>query len=152
MSKWVMQAHFRHLCFNSFPMVLRIFQAIGFWSLQSLSEHSGIHRDSNSQMGAPLGVWGFIPSHFLHSRASFLAHNLASPCLGCKSKARVTTCNLPNLSSKCCETLQPNYSVTFYYHPCSLTSCLPCFVFNYKSSSSSPFHGPKSSQLVFQML
>jgi hypothetical protein len=48
---------------------------------------------------APLGVWGFIPSHFPHtpksmwhdSWASLFAHNLASPYLGREPKARVAT-------------------------------------------------------------
>ncbi len=49
-------------------------------------------------MGVHLGVWGFIPSHSLHSRdhvmwlpASFLACNLANMCLSREAKARVTT-------------------------------------------------------------
>jgi len=49
MSKWVMQAHFKHLHFSNFPMVWKTLRTIGFWSLQSLSKHSRVHRDSNSQ-------------------------------------------------------------------------------------------------------
>jgi hypothetical protein len=40
---------------------------------------------------ALLGVWRFIPHTFLHSWASLLARNLASPCLGHEPKARVVT-------------------------------------------------------------
>jgi hypothetical protein len=50
-----MQPHFRHLCFNIFPMIWRTLQAIMFWPLKSLSKHSGIHKDSNSQHGSSLG-------------------------------------------------------------------------------------------------
>jgi hypothetical protein len=35
---------------------------------------------------APLGAWGFISHTFLHSWASLLARNLASPCLGHEPK------------------------------------------------------------------
>jgi hypothetical protein len=52
MSKWVIRAHFRHLSFNNFPMVWKTLGSIGFWPLQSLSEHSRVHRDSNSQGGS----------------------------------------------------------------------------------------------------
>jgi hypothetical protein len=62
-------------------------------------------RDSNSQiktptpnMGVHLGVWGFIPSHFMHSRehvkcswVSLLVRNLVTPCIGLEPKARVVT-------------------------------------------------------------
>jgi hypothetical protein len=34
---------------------------------------------------------GSFPHTFLHSRASLLAHNLASPCIGCEPKAKVAT-------------------------------------------------------------
>jgi len=47
---------------------------------------------------AHLGVWRFIPSHYLHSRehemwflGSLLAHTFASPCLGREPKAKVVT-------------------------------------------------------------
>jgi hypothetical protein len=40
---------------------------------------------------ALLGVWGFIPSHFLSLLGFFLARNLASPCFGREPKARVAT-------------------------------------------------------------
>jgi hypothetical protein len=53
-------------------------------------------------MGIPLGVWGFMPSHSLHSRdhvkwllgvLSWPA-TLQPPCLGREPKAKVTTSNL----------------------------------------------------------
>jgi hypothetical protein len=55
MSKWVMQTHFKHLCFNSFQMVWKTLRAIGFWPLQSLSEHSGVHWDFNSRSERSFG-------------------------------------------------------------------------------------------------
>jgi hypothetical protein len=49
-------------------------------------------------MGVHLGVWGFIPSHSLHSRehvecsrVSHLARNLVTPCFGREPMARVAT-------------------------------------------------------------
>ncbi len=53
------------------------------------------------KMEAHLGVWGFIPSHFptfmgawdVTPRLPFLAHTLASPCLGHEPKVRVVTTN-----------------------------------------------------------
>jgi len=60
-----MWAHFRHLCSKNFSMILKTFQFNGFWPLQSLSEDSGVHQDSNPKVGAHLGMWGFIPSHSL---------------------------------------------------------------------------------------
>jgi hypothetical protein len=48
-------------------------------------------RNPTLKVEAPLGVWRFIPSNFPSFLASFLACNLASPCLGCEPKARVTT-------------------------------------------------------------
>jgi hypothetical protein len=45
-----------------------------------------------------LGVWGFIPSTFLHSwehetwfLGSFLAHTFASPCFGREPRAKIAT-------------------------------------------------------------
>jgi len=79
-------------------MILETTQAIEFWPLQLPFEDLGVHRDSNSQSGTPLGCEGSFPHTFLHSReyvvwflASFLACNLANPCLGREPKARVTT-------------------------------------------------------------
>jgi hypothetical protein len=69
MSKWVMRSHFRHLRFNSFSMVWRTLWAIEFWPLQSFSEHSGVHQDSNSQHGSSLGSVRVLSPHILlHSR------------------------------------------------------------------------------------
>jgi hypothetical protein len=55
------------------------------------------------KIGAHLGVWKFIPSHFLHSwehemwlLGSLLAHTFVGPCLDRKPKARVVTCYLIN--------------------------------------------------------
>ncbi len=43
------------------------------------------------KVGAPLRVWGFIPSHFPSLPASLLARNLTRHCLGREPKARVVT-------------------------------------------------------------
>ncbi len=67
--------------------------------MQLPSKNLGIHWDSNSQNKSSLGS---VRVHFLtlfcipknircDSRASFLARNLASPCLGREPKARVAT-------------------------------------------------------------
>jgi hypothetical protein len=45
----------------------------------------------NSQSEAPLGVWGFISSHFLSLLGFLLAYNLTSPCLGREPKVKVAT-------------------------------------------------------------
>jgi len=57
----------------------------------------GVHREPNSQSGNSLGnvkvhslTLSYTPRSMLRdSQTSFLAHNLASPCLGCEPKARV---------------------------------------------------------------
>jgi hypothetical protein len=73
-------------------------QAIEFWPLQSPSEDLGLHWDSNSQNGTPLGCESSFPHTFSHSQeyvvqlsASLLARNLANPCFGREPKARVAT-------------------------------------------------------------
>jgi len=43
------------------------------------------------KMEAPLGVWGFIPSHTFTLGLPLLACNLTSHCLGHKPKVRVAT-------------------------------------------------------------
>jgi hypothetical protein len=66
--------------------------AIALWTL-------GIHWDSNSQSGSSLGsvrvyslTLSCTPRNMWHdSWTSFLARNLATPCLGRKPKARVAT-------------------------------------------------------------
>jgi len=76
----------------AFQWCKQTFQSIGFWPLQLLSEHSGVHRDSNSQGGSSLGsvkvhslTLSFTPGFPL------LACNLASPCFDHKPKAKVAT-------------------------------------------------------------
>jgi hypothetical protein len=96
--KWVMRAHFRPQCFKSFPMILGTSQSNEFQPLQSPSENSGVHWDSNSQSGSSFGSVGFIPHTLLHSWEhemwllnSFLARTFVSPCLGCEPKVKVVT-------------------------------------------------------------
>ncbi len=63
------------------------------------SKDLGVHQDSNSQSGSPLGsvgVHSFTPSHILGSmkcdfRASLFAYTFTSPCLGREPKAKVAT-------------------------------------------------------------
>ncbi len=78
-----------------------------FWPLQSFSEHSGVHPDSNSQSGSSLGsvrVYSLTLSCTLgnmqhDSRASFWARNLATPCFSREPKARVTSlCHIIKLN------------------------------------------------------
>jgi hypothetical protein len=99
MSKWVMRAHFRHLCFKIFPMILGTPPSNWFWSLQSLFENLKVHEDSNSQSGSSLGS---VEVHFLtlshtfrsmkcDSQPSHLARSYPSPCLGREPKAKVAT-------------------------------------------------------------
>jgi len=105
MSKWVMQAHLRHLRFNIFLMIKKFFNLMGCdpcnYSLKIL-ESIGT---PTPQVGVVLGVWGFIlsntptlPGVRCVSQAFFLSHILASPCLGREPKARVVTHNLLSFS------------------------------------------------------
>jgi len=78
---------FNPMSFNHYNFLLKIRESIGTPTLK---------------MGTHLGVWGFIPSTFLHFQkhemwlfGSLLACTFASPCLGHEPKARVTTPNLP---------------------------------------------------------
>ncbi len=99
MSKWVMQAYFKNLNFNSFSMIYKTLQFDGFWPLQLFPENSRIHQDSNSQSGNSLRsvrVHSLTLSCTLRSmkrdsQASLLACAFASPCLGHKPKVKVTT-------------------------------------------------------------
>ncbi len=77
-----------------------LFKTLGFWPLQSLSEHSGVHRDSNSQHGNSLGsvrvlslTLFFTPGGMkMWLPGLILACTLSSPfCLGRKPKVRVAT-------------------------------------------------------------
>ncbi len=69
------------------------------WPLESLSKNSKIHWDSNSQNGSsfgnvkvhPLTLSFTLRSMRCDSRASPLAHTLASPYLCYEPKAKVTT-------------------------------------------------------------
>ncbi len=53
MSKWVMQAHFRHLSFNMISMIQRTLWIDRFWPLQSRSEDLGVH------LGLQFPQWEF---------------------------------------------------------------------------------------------
>jgi hypothetical protein len=94
-----MRAHFRHLRFKSFPFILRAPQSIEIWPLKSVSEVSGVHRDSISQSGSCLGsvrvhslTLSYTPgSPWCDSRASLWPAPLQPLCLGCEAKARVAT-------------------------------------------------------------
>jgi len=94
-----MQAHFRHLHFNSFPMVWKTLRDIGFWPLQSLSEHSGVHRESNSQHGNSLGsvrvlsltLFCTLGGMRMWLSGLVLATPLQAFCLGRELKAKVAT-------------------------------------------------------------
>jgi hypothetical protein len=47
--------HFKHLSSKSFSMIWGILQSNEFRPLKSFSKNSGVHLDSNSQSGGPLG-------------------------------------------------------------------------------------------------
>jgi hypothetical protein len=48
-------------------IVFQWYKTDEFWPLQSRFEDSGVHGTPTPTMGVHLGVWGFIPSHSLHS-------------------------------------------------------------------------------------
>jgi hypothetical protein len=80
-----MQAHFRHLHFKNFQWHNGLFNSMSFDPLKSLFEDLRVHR-----------VHSFTLSYTPRSmkcdfRASFLARTFASPYLGHKPKAKVTT-------------------------------------------------------------
>jgi hypothetical protein len=84
---------------KAFKWYRELFNPMGFDPLQLLYEDLGIHRDFNSQNGSSfgsVGVHSLIFSHTPRSMicdfwASFLAHTLASLCLGHEPKAKVVT-------------------------------------------------------------
>jgi hypothetical protein len=126
MSKWAMRAHFRHLSFNNFLMILITLQGDGFWPLQSRFENLGVH------LGFQLPILEFtwecegscphtlcIPrSMWCESRVSLLARNLATLCLGHKPKARVATSQ---------DTMFMNNILNLPQHSCH--NGLHCFLF-----------------------
>ncbi len=71
MSKWLMQEHFRHLHFDSFPIIWTTPQGKLFWPLQLNSEVSGVSEDSQVPI---LGVW----MSSSHSSKSGLRHSSCS--------------------------------------------------------------------------
>ncbi len=99
MSEWVMWAHFRHICFNSFPMIKEFLNPLGFgpynYSL-NIRESTGT---PTPNVKIPLGMWGSIPSHsFALLRTCGMIPGLPSwpttlqpLCLGRDPKARVAT-------------------------------------------------------------
>jgi hypothetical protein len=94
-----MRAHFKHLCFTTFPMVYGNFQSNELWPLKLFFKNSRVHWDSNSQNGSSLGsVWvhsftfSYTPENMkCDSQASFSARTFASLCFGCKPKIKVAT-------------------------------------------------------------
>jgi len=88
--KWVMQAHFKHLCYKNFPMIYKKNHSNKLRPLKSLFKNSGVHQNSNSKNGNSLGSVGVHSFTFSYnpksmicdSQASFLACTFASPCLG----------------------------------------------------------------------
>ncbi len=93
-----------NLCFRcpngSCEPILDIYNSIIFqWPLQLRLKDLGIHWNSNSHNGSSFGsarvhslAFFYIPgSMWCDFRASFLACNLAIPCLGHQPKARVAT-------------------------------------------------------------
>jgi hypothetical protein len=73
-----------------------------FWPLKTLSEVSGVllglQLSPTPNVGVHLGVWGFTPSHSLHSwehviwlPGLLIGPHLATPLLWSQAKARVAT-------------------------------------------------------------
>jgi hypothetical protein len=92
MSKWIMRAHFRHLHFNSFPMIKELFNARCFDLCNRSLKVRGVHRDSNSPKWKL--TWE-CESSSSHSLTPLLAHALINLYLGREPKVKVATSNLP---------------------------------------------------------
>jgi hypothetical protein len=90
------------------------FESIGFWPLQSFFKHPEVHRNSNSQGGSSLGVWGFISSHFL-SLSGFLSWptTLQAPALVTNPRLGLHIGKLPNQTSHLFSTL---FHYVFCFH------------------------------------
>jgi hypothetical protein len=68
-----------------FQWYRKLLNPLGFWTLQSLSEHSIVHWDSNSQGGSSLGSVRVHSLTFVFTpMLPLLARNLTSPYLGCE--------------------------------------------------------------------
>jgi hypothetical protein len=96
MFKWVMQAHFRHLHFNSFPMLWKLFKLMGFDSCNCTLK---IRKSIGTLIPNMEFTWECEGS-FLHTFCTpgsmwcdswvfLLAYNLATPCFNREPKARV---------------------------------------------------------------
>jgi len=66
MSKWVMQAHYRHLCSKSFSNAVRNFS--GFDPYYHYLKIRKSIRTLTPKVGAHLGIWGSFPCTLPHSR------------------------------------------------------------------------------------
>jgi hypothetical protein len=64
MSKWVMQAHFRHLSSKSFQWYKELLNPLSFGPCNHFLKIWESTRTLTPKVEAPLEVWGFIPSHF----------------------------------------------------------------------------------------
>ncbi len=88
-SKWVMWAHFRHLCSKSFSWCKKLFNPLSFDPCNCFLKIWESTRTPNSESGSSLGsvrvhslTLSYTPESMRRdSRVSLLAHNLASPCL-----------------------------------------------------------------------
>jgi len=132
MSKWVMQAHFRHWNSKIFSMTWVTPQSNGFWPLKLLYEDLGIHMESigtpTPKVGAHLRVWGFVPSHSPTPRehemwllVSLLTHTLTNHCLGRKPEAKVTTTKMLSQSLQR-KTLNMWHKGASFYMPNSIST------------------------------
>jgi hypothetical protein len=64
MFKWVMWTHFKHLHSNSFQWYKELFDQMVFDPCNFSMKIWESIGTPTPKMGAHLGVWGFIPSHF----------------------------------------------------------------------------------------
>lgn len=93
MLKWVIRKHFRHVSFNSFPMVQRSIQSNSFWHLELPLEKLGVHRNTNSQNENSIihtFLHSYIPSSMKYnSQIPLLACTFARPCFAPELKVNV---------------------------------------------------------------
>jgi hypothetical protein len=75
----------------AFQWYNELFNLLGFDTYNRSLKIRSSPKFQTPKMEAPLGVWRFIPSHFLSLPNFLLARNLASPCLCHELKARVAT-------------------------------------------------------------
>jgi hypothetical protein len=117
MFKWLMQGHFGHLHFKTFPMTLRALKCKEIWPLQSRSEFSKVPEDSNFPL---LEVWA-SPSHLAQSGVATLIVFAHPHCFEAWGATRIQiSYRLHNTRPKQCCCL----ASFFYSSPSGAFSCV----------------------------